>query len=188
MKHDPVTSIKFSLTIVAQIKKIKERKTATSLLQSSMARGRPRKQARNISGLRNQSIHSTVSQLPNIEPLVEPLQPPCDHINPASPERELGLHLDSTRYIIDGDGAGFESDSDVEELSLCGDWDDEELQESMFKLAVEEGDDPSDEGWLPDQLKRKKRRRTGEFRQWSSVIVDSHLKKYRAAKRVYKRP
>ena len=43
------------------------------------------------------------------------------------------------------------------------DWEDEDLQERMFKLAVNEGDDPSDEDWLPYELKKKKKPKIGQF-------------------------
>jgi hypothetical protein len=79
------------------------------------------------------------------------------------PKRELGLHLDSTRFLINDDDAGMESDTDVEELSECGEWEDDDLQESMYKLAVCEGDDPSDEDWLPYELRKKKKLRTGQI-------------------------
>ena len=56
-----------------------------------------------------------------------------------------------------------ESDSDVEELSSGEDWEDKDLQEKMFKLAVKEGDDPSDEDCLPYELKKKKKPKIGQF-------------------------
>ena len=136
-----------------------------------MARGRPRKHTRNTTGLRNQSTQSSVPKLPNGEHLGNDIEPagaqvPRNSHDPSSsdkPERELGLHLDSTRFLINDDDAGMESDSDVEELSSGEDWDDEDLQERMFKLAMNEGDDPSDEDWLPYELKKKKKPKIGQF-------------------------
>jgi len=79
----------------------------------------------------------------------------CHMIPMCPPKQELGFHLDSTRFLINDDDAGMESDSDVKELSLGEDWEDKDLQEIMFKLAVKEGDDPLDENWLPYELKKK---------------------------------
>jgi len=125
-----------------------------------MVGGWPRKHIRNTAGLRNQSTQSSVPQLPNGEHLGNDIEPASAQVShdshvPSSsdkPERELGIHLDSTRFLINDDDAGMESDSDVEELSSGEDWEDKDLQERMFKLAVKEGDDPLDEDWLPDKM------------------------------------
>jgi len=76
-------------------------------------------------------------------------------------EQELGFHPDSTRFCIEDDNAGIESDSEVEETFDCEDWDDEELWENMTVLVVNVGDDPLDEDWVPPELKKKKQR-TGQ--------------------------
>jgi hypothetical protein len=73
------------------------------------------------------------------------------------------LHPDSTSFLINDDDAGMESDSDVEEFSSGEDWGDEDSQERMFKLAVNEEDDPSDKDWLPYELKKKKKPKIGQF-------------------------
>lgn len=131
-----------------------------------MAHGRPQKHIRNTAGLRNQATQSNIPQLPNAEPLINDVEcSPSPHdshepINPSSldrPEQALGLHIDSTRFLIGDDNAGMESDTEIEEASLCGDWEDEGLQESMFKLGLDEGDDMSDEDWLPYQLRKTKK-------------------------------
>ena len=136
-----------------------------------MVGGRPQKHIRNTAGLRNQSTQSSVPQLPNGEHLGNDIEPASAQVShdshvPSSsdkPERELGFHLDSTRFLINDDDAGMESDSDVKELSSGEDWEDKDLQERMFKLAVKEGDDPSDEDWLPYELKKKKKPKIGQF-------------------------
>jgi hypothetical protein len=98
-------------------------------------------------------------------------------------ERELGLYFDSTRFIIDNENAAIESDLELEvdELSLCGDWGDEDLQENLIQMAVNEGDDPLDENWLPYGLKMKKRSRIGELQ--SSFTKKSHLTNHTASGR-----
>ena len=72
------------------------------------------------------------------------------------------MYYDSTRFIIDDNNAGIESDLEFDELSLHGDWGDGDLQESLIQLAVNAGDNPLDEDWLPYDLKEKKKPRTGE--------------------------
>jgi hypothetical protein len=84
------------------------------------------------------------------------------------------LYFDSTRFIIDDENAGIESDLELKvndsELSLCGDWGDEDLQESLIQMAVNEGDNILDESWLPYELKLKKKKpRNGEL-QCSMLI------------------
>jgi hypothetical protein len=89
-----------------------------------------------------------------------------ENSDPSTPdilEQELGLYFDSTRFNIDDNDAGIESDLEVDELSLHGDWEDGDLQESLIQLAVDAGDNPLDEYWLPYELKKKKKKpRTGE--------------------------
>ncbi|KAF8238549.1 hypothetical protein L208DRAFT_1241989 [Tricholoma matsutake] len=140
-----------------------------------MARGRPQKHIRNTAGLRNQATQSNIPQLPNAEPLINDVEcSPSPHdshepINPSSldrPEQALGLHIDSTRFLIGDDNAGMESDTEIEEASLCGDWEDEGLQESMFKLGLDDGDDMSDEDWLPYQLRKTKKLKTERPKQY----------------------
>jgi hypothetical protein len=128
-----------------------------------MTRGRPSKRARNITGLRNQH-QPAVSHLPNEErPTRNPVPIRSRESRPHDdPEADLGIYFDSARLVIDDDDDGMVSEPDLEELQEFGEWDDEELQERMYMLAVEEGDDPSDENWVPPQLK-KKRRRTGVY-------------------------
>ncbi|KAM6492911.1 hypothetical protein JOM56_000864 [Amanita muscaria] len=145
-----------------------------------MARGRRPKHTRNTTGLRNQPTQLNVPQLPNVEPIgsdTERTQTPgdsdshCENSDTGTPdtllERGLGLHFDSTRFIIDNDDAGIESDLEIEEVSLCGDWGDENLQESLIALAVNEGDDPLDEDWLPNALKKRKKPRIERPKQYA---------------------
>ena len=133
--------------------------------------------------------------MPNAEPLtnVAPTDDSyensdSDPSTPDIPEQELGLYFDSTKFIIDDENAGIESDLEVEvdELSLCGDWGDENLQESLIRMAVNEGDNPLDENWLPYGLKIKKKPRTGELQSLSTKKF--HLTNHRAAQSICKGP
>ncbi|KAF8509123.1 hypothetical protein BU17DRAFT_70567 [Hysterangium stoloniferum] len=56
--------------------------------------------------------------------------------------------------------------ADVEEASVCGHWEEENLQESMVKLALKEGDNLRDEDWLPYQLKRAKKLKTNQPKEY----------------------
>ena len=147
-----------------------------------MAHGRPRKRTWNTTGLRNRAAQSSIPQLPNAEHFandVEPLLSPDDSNEPINsssldrPEKGLGLYAESTRFLIDDEDAGMGSDADVEEASLCSDWEDEDLQESMVKLALSEGDDLTDEDWLPHQLKAKKPK-IGQSLYCLTITVKSH--------------
>ena len=153
-----------------------------------MGRGRPQKRSRNTTGLRNQQQLERIStpgpHLPNTEPLTNVQVAPTDdsdsHDNshsstPDIPEQELGLYFDSTRFIIDNENAAIESDLEleVEELSLCGDWGDEDLQENLIQMAVNDGDSPLDENWLPYGwygLKMKKKPRISELQIIHEVV------------------
>ena len=148
-----------------------------------MAHGRPQKRTWNTTGLRNKAAQSSIPQLPNAEHFandVEPLLSPDDLnelINFSSldrPEKGLGLYAESTRFLIDDDDAGMGSDADIEEASLYGDWEDEDLQESMVKLALSEGDDWTDEDWVPHQLKKAKKPKIGQSLYCLSMTVKSH--------------
>ncbi|KAF8522028.1 hypothetical protein JB92DRAFT_3141090 [Gautieria morchelliformis] len=153
-----------------------------------MARGRPPKCRRNITGLRNQGGEPSGTDLPNVEP---PANHPSDGPSPSDqPDEDEGLqlHLDSTRVLMDNDEAGIESGSEVEEMSELGDWDDEELQEKMYMLAVNIGDDPSDEDWIPPELRPKKKVRIDrpkEYMKGPDVMSKSKCtqRRYRKADR-----
>ena len=136
-----------------------EHSTATS--HTNMARGRPPKRRRNITGLRNQAGEPSGTDLPNVDPLTTH---PTDASPSDQPKEDEGLrlHPDSAKFVIDNDDAGVESRSEVEEMSDVEDWDDEELQEKMYMLAVNTGDDPTDEDWLPPGLQPKKKIRIGQ--------------------------
>ena len=132
---------------------------------------RPRKRVRNITGLRNQPGNKG-PHLPHVEPPASCPPPVQDHTSPApSPPdlvdedgQELELHLDDKRLPTDDDGARIESGSEVQEarMSESGDREDQELQENMYVLAKDVRDSPTDDDWLPSELRRNKPR-TGQL-------------------------
>lgn len=136
-----------------------------TVISSPMARGRPPKHARNTSGLRNKSKGSLVTPTPVPETAVENLN--LSHLHDSresSPDGyNVGMYFDSTRPIVGNDDAGCESDLDVDEVFESEEWEDEELRDNMSLLAVQEGDDPSDEDWFPPGLRRRKKQKMGEI-------------------------
>ena len=113
-----------------------------------MARGRRPKRIRSTTGLRNNSSVLTATPPRELSP------------DGWSEAASVGVYFDSTRLIIDEDDAGCESDLDVDDIFECEDWEDEGLRDNMYLLAVREGDDPSDEDWLPPGLHTKKKLKT----------------------------
>lgn len=140
-----------------------------------MARGRPRKRTRNISGLRNQGPRSSIPQLLVAESLAgtNDAEPPDSSLLDR-PKQELALNSD-TNTVIGGEDAGKESIAEVEEAPSCGDWENGGMQEGMVKLAVNGGDDLRDEDWLPYQLKNTKRLETGQFSITRAQTLDFTL-------------
>jgi hypothetical protein len=133
----------------------------------AMGRGRPRKYVRNVNTTGLQHYQHITSLSLNAEPPTSPAK--RWEFNTAITENEtdlesgLGLHFDSVRIVSHEEHmAGDESDLEIEELSECGDWVDEDLQKTMYELAVKEGDDPSDEDWLSAELMKRKRQNTGQ--------------------------
>ena len=111
-----------------------------------MLRGRPQKRCKNTSGLRNIKMVSP-SQSSKDSPA-----PECDR--EASVSRSDGwephqVH-DSLKPVWDAEGA----DSDIDEEQEWEDLEDPEFLQQMIKLAVNAGDDPQDETWLPDKQKK----------------------------------
>jgi hypothetical protein len=112
-----------------------------------MSRGRPRKRARNITGLHNQTqaLGCSVSQAQSPEADDEPL--------------ELAMVFDSLKLDIANEDSGIE-ESDVEELTEWEDLDDETLAESLVQMTLRE--DPKDRDWVPERLMKKAQKRKAE--------------------------
>ncbi|KAF8499998.1 hypothetical protein BU17DRAFT_72172 [Hysterangium stoloniferum] len=147
-----------------------------------MAHGQPQKCIRNIAGLQNQAAQSSIPQLPNGKTLTDDLElsllPDGPHgiINSSLlvwPEQGLGLYTDSTRFLIDNDDASMGSDAEVEEASVCRDWEEEDLQESMVKLALHEGDNLTDEDLAP--LSAKEKHREAQKVNHNQTTMDSFI-------------
>ncbi|KAE9392941.1 hypothetical protein BT96DRAFT_967294 [Gymnopus androsaceus JB14] len=145
----------------------------------TMGRGRPLKRKRNTSGLNKQSTH--VSEAPRILPIVEEYPEmvidsdeenqlekntpqPADRAN-----EEEGLD----QCWIDDEQTGFARwfgyiERDIDEMSeeecATENWednwfDDEKMQEILYKYAVAMDKDVADEDWVPESIKNRKKRR-----------------------------
>ena len=116
-----------------------------------MPAGRLPKRTWNTTGLRNRGCKISEQGLPtgNTSQNSEKLMSDDDW--------QLKTYFDSTRPIID-DKLGLDTDSDVEEVPEWEDIGDKDLQGHLVDMAREQGDDPTDEDWLPLKLLKKKRK------------------------------
>jgi hypothetical protein len=110
-----------------------------------MTGGRPRKRARDTSGLQNQH---------------HPRVPVTNEGDESGPESgpEQGMDHDACSHDED------EEDDIVEEASPWEDLDNEEALEKLVELTIDRGDDRD---WVPDMnCKKKKSRLNGVFRHF----------------------
>jgi hypothetical protein len=126
-----------------------------------MARGRPSKKPKNISGLRNQI------SAPNLD---------CSHAsahgNSATAQRSrtpsvsdgeseayLSILFDSLKTNYAADSSDREgSESDVSEQSEWEELDDKDFASSLADLVAE--DDPQDQDWIPNWLQKQLRKQS----------------------------
>ena len=127
-----------------------------------MAKGRPAKRARatrNISGLRNQSTHSSVFSDSTPQPTPPRSQAPSpdgdeSDLDEDDEDLDLLIHFDSLKTNLANEEA---HPDDGEELEEWEGFSKGELAEAMVDLF--QADDPSDLNWLPEKLKNKREKR-----------------------------
>ncbi|KAI0245083.1 hypothetical protein BJV78DRAFT_1289181 [Lactifluus subvellereus] len=128
-----------------------------------MPSGRPRKRAKNISGLRNQPqpANQSDSEPPHASEAVNVADTTQSqsHRDGMDEDSMENLIFDSLKLNFAEEDAGG-SESDWEELSEWEEPANEHFGESMAALALKES--PDDMDWLPDGLKRKLERRAKE--------------------------
>ena len=108
--------------------------------------GRPCKQARNTAGLKK---HDTKAQTTSVKG-------PLNDREALDEEWQPNICFDSTKLITKAESdSGAETDN--EETFEWEDLEDEYLQEHLVDMAKAEGDDPTDEDWLPSKLKKKRK-------------------------------
>jgi hypothetical protein len=131
-----------------------------------------KKQKRNISGLKNQP--KPLPEPSSTEPLVVE---PSSESNTAErvgsdleddEDQDLGLKCpDSSKLLWRADddeeepmpeGKG-DSESGIEDWDTHQELEDKGLYIMLMNLAVDNGDDPRDEDWVPEDLRRKRRRK-----------------------------
>lgn len=134
-----------------------------------------KKQKRNITSLQNQpkaASHVEESVDVNIKATETPSNPAMADINGQSdnkaPDEGWDAHVkfDSNKPCWEFDSDKEESESEEDEDGNVedevteaseGDWRNEGLHVGLMVLAIEIGDDPRDEDWFPDELRRKHR-------------------------------
>jgi hypothetical protein len=115
-----------------------------------MGRGRPRKQARKLAGLKNHSPrapHAPLEAVPNE-----------NAENESDDGWDPRIFPDSNKLIA----GELETETEISEASEWGDLDNEEFQVQMVDMARDQGDDPTDEDWLSPELRKKKRKQEKE--------------------------
>jgi len=144
---------------------------------------------KNISGLRNQQSDTSVTSHPSqavpkstapslsfqtaLNSPENDIDAPKDAADSAAGDENsdegwrTGVRLDSTKPCWDEDS---DTDSDMEsdnegsvedEIMEESDeqWNNEGIHVGLMRLAIDQGDDPRDEDWIPEELKRKRARR-----------------------------
>ena len=135
-----------------------------------------KRQKRNISGLKNQSKpipESLSTDTLVVEPLsnIQKQQSPDLEDSAKSEDDELGLRCpDSLKPLwrVDDDKDELMQKDEDSESETDG-WDsqqelgEENLYIKLMSLAIDNGDDPRDEDWVPEGLRRKKQEKKGHF-------------------------
>ena len=120
-----------------------------------MAKKKPKK---NINGLRNQkTLTSHGVEAPIV---VDDIDEQSDHHDNEDGEWDAKIRFDSSkpRWDIASDSEDSDEgrlEEEVVETSEDDEWKNEGLQVGLMVLAIEIGDDPRDEDWIPDNLRRK---------------------------------
>ena len=138
-----------------------------------MARGRPSKKPRptpDVSGLRNQSRHSSAFSTP------QPTPPRSQAPSPDGNESDLEeddedlddlIHFDSLKTNLANAEAYSDGEEEVEvEVEEWEGFSKEDLAEAMIDMF--EVEDPSDLDWLPERLRNKRDKRMEEKKGMSS--------------------
>ncbi|EDR10094.1 uncharacterized protein LACBIDRAFT_325694 [Laccaria bicolor S238N-H82] len=131
-----------------------------------------KKQKKNITGLRNQP--KTASHIKdNVTVATAPAHPVTHADVDDQSDNDEGwdphVRLDSNRPCWDSDDEekDSEDEADVEdEVIEAGEdgWRSESLQVGLMVLAIEIGDDPRDEDWIPEAVRRKHKARMAQAR------------------------
>jgi len=142
---------------------------------------------KNISGLRNQQSDTSVTSHPSqavpkstapslsfqtaLDNPESDIDPPKDAADSAAGDENLdkgwraGVRLDSIKPCWDEDSdadteSGDEGSVEDEIMEESDEqWNNEGIHVGLMRLAIDQGDDPRDEDWIPEELKRKRARR-----------------------------
>lgn len=135
--------------------------------------GRKPKQKRNISGLRNQPKAPTppLQSSPTPEPSPESRKTRVEDVE-EDVEWSPQTRFDSSKPIWDEEDESSDEqenvsspDGDIGTVEEWGEWNElaqDGLHVNLMKLAIENGDDPRDEDWIPQSLRRKRKKMTSQ--------------------------
>ena len=127
-----------------------------------MMRGCKPKHKRNISGLQNQppTLHlPSPTQPPSVSSIIT-----VNSKVESDAEWIPNLELDSMKTHLHAESDDEQLNTDLEEW---GEWEvgTERFSVNLMRLAVDNNDDPQDEDWIPEALKRKEmKRKKGELK------------------------
>ena len=127
---------------------------------------RPQKHTRNVTGLRNHSqVVNNLTCHPEAEiPILSTSPSPESDDELTWDELQTRRGLDEPRDASieekddsddgepdeqDGEEADMELEAEIDCLCADSSWEADDLQERLVDMAMAEGDDPSDEDWLP---------------------------------------
>jgi hypothetical protein len=133
-------------------------------------KGRPPKKKRNISGLRNQPSSSKVPLLPAVESTGQNADNNEDDNggneikdDPSPPDMKDMASSEQEDNQVDSE---FESDDEWEGLTS------QELGARLAELSCKIDDDPTNVDWIPNSLRRRKRKKKGKVMTYSKFPID----------------
>ncbi|KAF9457874.1 hypothetical protein BDZ94DRAFT_1313815 [Collybia nuda] len=132
------------------------------------------KQKRNITGLRNQP--RAIPDLPMQPPLTpvvisegtqNQINPELeDHRDEDCEEGPVKSYQDSLKSTWEEEDKGKVEAEIIDEEDTEEEFNSDRLYVKLMNLAMENGDDPRDENWIPENLRRRKKQKKG---------IESHL-------------
>ncbi|KAF9552179.1 hypothetical protein CPC08DRAFT_754904 [Agrocybe pediades] len=167
-----------------------------------MGRGRPRKRARNLSGLQRKYESKPVN-IPRSPRSRDTSQSADGSEESNSRESSPGpdSEMDDEVYLkfkqslgvdfgiegeLESDGATSDESEDDKNDSDDSDWEGEELRDRLFALCIEEGDDLRDEDWVPPKLRKRKRFEISDGRPKQYIKGPDVMSKSARTQRRYK--
>ena len=114
--------------------------------------GEAKKNAYNLSGLRNRSTSSNIPEVPDN---------PATHTDEEDSNWQPHIFFDSLKPDLPAEDEESDKDEDAE-VEWDSEWNENErsrsqgLQAAMIRFAIAIGDDPRDEDWVPPKMRAKR--------------------------------